>query len=81
MIKSFRHRGLKRLYERRDRSGIRPDRLDVVEDILARLGEADMPQALNLLGYRLHLLRGDQKGFLGRHGACELAYYFPFSRY
>jgi len=36
MIRSFKHRGLKRLYERADRSGIRPDLRDTVEDILAR---------------------------------------------
>ncbi len=52
MIRSFKHRGLKRLYERGDRSGIRPDLLDTVEDILARLDESDAPQALNLPGYR-----------------------------
>ena len=63
MIRSFKHRGLKRLYERDDRSGIRPDMLDVVEDILARLDEADMPQALDLSGYRLHALKGELKGF------------------
>jgi proteic killer suppression protein len=34
MIRSFRHRGLKRLYERGDRSGIRPDLLETVERIL-----------------------------------------------
>ena len=33
LIKSFKHRGLKRLYERGDRSGIRPDLLDTVESI------------------------------------------------
>lgn len=63
MIRSFKHRGLKRLYERGDRSGIRPDLLDTVEDIVARLDKADMPQALNLPGYRLHPLTGDLKGF------------------
>jgi proteic killer suppression protein len=63
MIRSFKHRGLKRLYERGDRSGIRPDLLDTVEDILARLDEADAPQALNLPGYRLHPLKGDLSGF------------------
>jgi proteic killer suppression protein len=63
MIGSFKHRGLKRLYERGDRSGIRPDLLETVEDILARLDEADTPQALNLPGYRLHALKGDLKGF------------------
>jgi proteic killer suppression protein len=62
MIGSFKHRGLKRLYERGDRSGIRPDLLETVEDILARLDEADTPQALNLPGYRLHPLKGELKG-------------------
>lgn len=63
MIRSFKHRGLKRLYESDDRSGIRPDLLNRVENILARLDVATTPQALNLPGYRLHSLRGDLKGF------------------
>ena len=63
MIRSFKHRGLKRLYERGDRSGIRPDLLDTVEDIMARLDQATTPQGLNLPGYRLHRLKGDLKGF------------------
>jgi proteic killer suppression protein len=63
VIRSFKHRGLKRLYERGDRSQIRPDLLDTVEDILSRLDEADAPQALDLPGYRLHPLKGDLKGF------------------
>jgi proteic killer suppression protein len=62
MIRSFKHRGLKRLYERGDRSGIRPDLLEMVEDILVRLDEADTPQAMNLPGYRLHPLKADLKG-------------------
>lgn len=63
MIRSFKHRGLKRLYERDNRSGIRPDLIDTVAEILARLDEADTPQAMNLPGYRLHPLKGDLKGF------------------
>jgi proteic killer suppression protein len=63
MIRSFKHRGLKRLYERDDRSGIRPDLRDTVEDVLARLDEAETPQAMNLPGYRLHALRGSLKEF------------------
>jgi proteic killer suppression protein len=63
MVKSFKHRGLKRLYERGDRSGIRHDMLDAVEDILARLDEADSAQSLNLPGYRLHPLKGKLQGF------------------
>jgi len=36
---------------------------DDVEDILTRLDSADTPQAMNLPGYRLHLLKGDLKGY------------------
>jgi proteic killer suppression protein len=63
MIRSFKHRGLKRLYERGERSGIRPDLVDTAEDILARLDEAETPHAINLPGYRLHPLKGDLEGF------------------
>jgi len=63
MIRSFKHRGLKRLYERDDRSGIRPDLIETVEDILARLDRAETAEAMDLPGYRLHSLKGDLKGF------------------
>jgi toxin HigB-1 len=63
MIRSFKRRGLKRLFERDDRSGIRPDLLDDIEDILGRLNQATTPQALNLPGYRLHPLKGGLRGF------------------
>jgi proteic killer suppression protein len=62
MIRSFKHRGLKRLYERGDRSGIRPDLVDTVQELLTVLDRAATPQALNLPGYRLHPLKGDLKG-------------------
>jgi proteic killer suppression protein len=62
MIRSFKHRGLKRLYERGDRSGIRPDLLDTVERILTILDAATAPQALDLPRYRLHPLKGELKG-------------------
>ncbi len=62
MIGNFKHRGLKRPYEREDR-GIRPDLVDRVGDILARLDAAQTAQALDLPGYRLHQLEGDLKGF------------------
>jgi toxin HigB-1 len=54
MIRSFKHRGLKRLYERGDRSGIRPDVVEAAERILTILDSATTPQALNLPRYRLH---------------------------
>ncbi|HTP89707.1 MAG TPA: type II toxin-antitoxin system RelE/ParE family toxin [Bryobacteraceae bacterium] len=62
MIRSFKHRGLKRLYEDGDVRGIRPDLLQTVEDILARLDQASTPQDMDLPGYRLHPLKGDLRG-------------------
>jgi toxin HigB-1 len=63
MVRSFKHRGLKRLFERDDRSGIRPDLVDTVQEVLTVLDDALTPQDLNLPGYRLHPLKGGLKGF------------------
>ena len=63
MIRSFKHRGLKRLYERGDRAGIRPDLIDTVERILTILDSATGPQSLDVPRYRLHPLKGDFRGF------------------
>ena len=63
MIRSFRHRGLKRLYERGDRGQIRADMLVKVENILAKLDTSNVPEKMDLPGHRLHSLKGDLKGF------------------
>jgi proteic killer suppression protein len=63
MIRSFRHRGLKRLYERGDRGQVGADMLDKIENILALLDRADGPDAMDLPTFRLHPLRGDLAGF------------------
>jgi toxin HigB-1 len=62
MIRNFKHRGLKRFYERDDKSGIRPDLADTIERILTVLDSATSPQALGLPRYRLHPLKGDLRG-------------------
>lgn len=63
MIRSFKHRGLKRLYELDDASGLRPDLRATIQEILTVLDGATSPHDLNLPGYRLHPLKGDLKGF------------------
>lgn len=63
MIRSFRHRGLRRLYERGDRRQLRPDQVGKIERILARLDEADQVGQMDLPGFRLHPLKGDLAGF------------------
>ena len=63
MIESFRHRGLKRLYEQGDGSKVRADQLDRISDVLLHLDKAQEPEDLDLPGYRLHPLKGDLKGY------------------
>ena len=63
MIESFRHRGLKRLYEKGDRSGLRTDIAEKVELYLSILDTAQTVQELNITGFGFHRLTGNLKGF------------------
>jgi toxin HigB-1 len=62
MIKSFRDRRLKRLYERGDRSRVAPDMVERIENILAVLDAAATLEAIDLPGFGLHALKGDLAG-------------------
>ncbi|MBA3516415.1 MAG: type II toxin-antitoxin system RelE/ParE family toxin [Rhizobiales bacterium] len=62
MLASFRHRGLKRLFEQGDRSGVSSEHLDKIENILALLDRATEAGDLDLPGFRLHPLKGNLKG-------------------
>jgi proteic killer suppression protein len=62
MIRRFRHRGLKRLYERDDRSGVNAAHVGRLERILTLLDVAQRPADIDLPGYRLHPLKGERKG-------------------
>ena len=61
MIKPFRHRGLKRLYEKGDTNKLSADQVNRIEDVLAHLDVASRPSEMDFLGYRLHRLKGDLK--------------------
>ena len=63
MIKRFRHRGLKRLFERGDRSQVGADMLEKIENILTKLDTSNSAEKMDLPGLRLHSLRGDLRGF------------------
>ena len=63
MIRRFRHRGLKRMYERDDPSRVSPDMADRIVLALADLDDAATPSDLDLPGYRLHPLKGTLKGY------------------
>jgi toxin HigB-1 len=63
MIVSFRHKGLKRLFENGDRKGVSAEHVQRIENILGILDEAEKIQAMDLPTFRLHPLVGDLKGF------------------
>lgn len=63
MIKSVRHKGLKKLFEDGNRSGIRADQVERIANILSMLSIAEKLKDLDLPSLRLHALKGDLKGF------------------
>ena len=64
MIKSFRHKGLKRLFETGERRGVAADLADRLRRQLDVLNRARSTRDLNLPGYRLHQLKGNRAGTL-----------------
>lgn len=63
MIRSFRSKALRRLFERGDERRIRADHRETVRDILARLNASAAPDDMDLPGFRLHPLKGAYASF------------------
>ena len=63
MIVSFRHRGLRALYEGRTARRVSARHVAKLERILSALDQADKPADLDLPGFRLHRLGGRLKGY------------------
>jgi proteic killer suppression protein len=62
MIESIRHKGLRRLYQQDDPSGLTPDIVERIAVILAALDAATTIDAMNRPSFRLHRLKGNLKG-------------------
>ena len=71
MIKSIRHKGLKRLFEQDDFSGVNPEQVAKLRNILATLNAATTVALMDLPSFRLHPLKG--KELLGGDGSRQLA--------
>jgi toxin HigB-1 len=63
MIKTFRHKGLKRLFEDDDSSKLPPDMVVRIRVILSTLQAAQEIEGMNVPTFRLHQLKGEWKGF------------------
>ena len=62
MIKSFKHKGLKKFYETGSKQGIQAQHASKVRMQLAALDSALVLEDLDIPGYRLHALKGNRKG-------------------
>jgi proteic killer suppression protein len=62
VIKSFRHKGLKRLFETGDRCAVSTGLADHLRRQLDVLNRVRSTRDLNLPGYRLHQLKGNRAG-------------------
>lgn len=63
MIRSFRHKGLRQLFDDDLRGKLNADHVEKIENILAILNRASRPSDLDLPGFRLHPLKGKLAGF------------------
>ena len=62
MIRSFKHRGLKALYDGRTARRVTAAHVEKLRDILAVLDRSRGPDDMNIPGFRLHPLKGSLSG-------------------
>jgi len=62
MIKKFKHKGLRKLFESGVASGIQPQHTTRLRQILALLETTDTIEDMELPGLNLHGLKGQRKG-------------------
>ena len=63
MIRTIRHKGLRRLYEEDDPRGVMAEHVAKLRNILARLEAARTVTDMDIPGFRLHALKGELAGF------------------
>lgn len=62
MIKSIRHKGLKHFFETGKTTGLQPQHSQKLRQQLTALDTAESIDDMNIPGYRLHPLRGQEQG-------------------
>ena len=62
-IRSFAHKGLKKLYEEDNAKGVPPETVDKLRKMFAFLDEMEDPEELRALpSWKVHTLTGNRKG-------------------
>jgi len=78
MIGSFRHKGMRKLFDTGSRAGVEAVYADRIARILARLNISERPEDVNAPGFKLHPLKGDMKGFWSVSVSANWRIFFRF---
>ena len=62
MIQSFRHKGLRRFYESGSGAGVQPHHAKRLRMLLTALDTAQSIEDMDIPGFRLHQLKGEERG-------------------
>lgn len=80
MIKKFKHKGLKALYEKDDKSGVKQDQVKRLRSLLARLDASRVASDMDLPGLGLHPLQGELSGFHAVNVSGNWRFIFRFDQ-
>lgn len=62
MIKTFRHRGLKALYDGKRLAKLAPVHIAKLKRVMTALDRSSGPEGMDIPGFQLHPLKGEMKG-------------------
>lgn len=80
MIKNFRHKGLKALYENDEKIGVKQDQVKRLRSLLARLEASSTASDMDFSGLRLHPLQGNLTGFYAVNVSGNWRFIFRFDK-
>jgi proteic killer suppression protein len=80
MIKSFRHKGLERLFTKGIASGLQADYATRITMLLDAIDAAEQIAELDLPGFRLHRLKGDKRNLWSVRVSANWRITFEFEK-
>jgi len=80
MIKSFKHKGLERLFTKGSASGVQADYAARITLILDAIDMTEQVNELDLPGFRLHRLKGDKRNLWSVRVSANWRITFEFEK-
>jgi toxin HigB-1 len=80
MIKSFKHKGLERLFTKGSASGVQADYAGRITLMLDAIDAAEQVNELDLPGFRLHRLKGDKRNLWSVRVSANWRITFEFKK-